>query len=118
MSLITPIKPRERLLQAAELWSEATGRSLGALSSLVSNHGSTLDRLRDPANAVTDKVVEKFARYLIDPANWPEGVAVPEAVAAFGQVVGVCPHDPANSAPALAASAGKIGENSSVGGAR
>lgn len=83
-----PIKPRERLLAVAALWSEAAGRSVGALSSMVSNHGSTLERLRDPAVAVTDLTVEKFARFLADAANWPDG-AVPEEAKAFAHVTGV-----------------------------
>lgn len=93
MSFNQSIKPRDRLLTVAELWSAATGRSLGALSSVVTNHGSTLDRLRDPGNAVTDATLEKFAAYLLDPANWPEPPAgqarVPDQVRAFAHAVGV-----------------------------
>lgn len=84
-----PIKPRDRLLGVAALWSEATGRSAGALSSVVSNHGSTLDRLRDPSLAVTDTTLEKFARFLADAANWPGGDVPPEALA-LAHVTGVC----------------------------
>lgn len=91
---------RARLFAGAEAWSAATGRSLGALSSLVTNHGGTLDRLRDPGAAVTDITLEKFARFLIDPANWPEREAdaehqgwPPEAALKFGEAVGVF-HDP------------------------
>lgn len=91
-----PIKPRDRLLALAAQWSAATGRTLGALSSVVSNNGGTLDRLRDPANAVTDSTLEKFARYLADPASWPDG-AVPDEAKAFAHVTGVTPGEAAVS---------------------
>lgn len=107
---------KSRLIACAEIWCQAHGAPLTRLAKLVTSDARRLDRVAD-GNGLNVDTLEKFARYLIDPANWPEGVAVPEAVAAFGQVVGVCPHDPAISAPGVAASAGKIGENSSVGGA-
>lgn len=97
MSSANPIKPRDRLLAAAALWAEATGRTLGALSAVVANHGSALDRLRDPANAVTDATLEKFAQFLADPANWPKG-EVPEEAKALAHVCGVTPADAAASA--------------------
>lgn len=95
MSSERPLKPRERLLASAEAWSHATGRSLGALSSIVSNHGSTLERLKNPATGVNDITLEKFARFLVDASNWPEGVEVPAEVIAFGHAVGVSPPCPA-----------------------
>lgn len=104
MAILEPIKPRVRLLAAAELWAAATGRTLGALSSLVTNQGSTLARLNDPANAVTDATLERFARFLVEPGNWG-GADVPAEVIAFGHAVGV-------TAQVAALSAGKHGENS------
>jgi hypothetical protein len=89
-----PVKPRDRLLALAEQWAAATGRSLGALSSVVSNQGGTLDRLRDPATAVTDSTLEKFARFLADAANWPDG-EVPDEARAFAHVCGVSAGTPA-----------------------
>ena len=88
MNSCEPIKPRDRLLAVAQLWSEATGRTFGALSAKVTNHGGTLDRLSDPANAVTDTTLERFARFLADPANWPE-CDVPEEAREFAHVTGV-----------------------------
>lgn len=93
MEQLSPTRLRDRLLTAAEAWSAATGRTLGALSSVVSNHAQTIDRLRDPANKVTDATLEKFAAFLADPANWPEG-AVPQEAIDLAHVVGVtlpCP---------------------------
>ena len=95
---------RDRLLDAAQAWSRATGRTLGALSSVVSNHAQTIERLRDPGNKVTDATLEKFASYLADPANWPEG-AVPQEAVDLAHVVGITP-------AALPASPGKIVESS------
>ena len=101
MEHLSPPRLRDRLLIAAERWSEATGRTLGALSSVVSNHAQTIDRLRDPANKVTDATLEKFAAFLADPANWPEG-AVPQEAIELAHVTGI-------SAPALLPSAGNAG---------
>lgn len=95
---------RDRLLLAAEAWSRATGRTSGALSSLVSNHAQTIDRLRDPANKVTDATLEKFAVFLADPANWPDG-AVPQDALDLAHVTGV-------SSAAAGLSSGKIAGNS------
>ena len=79
---------RDRLLAAAQSWSAATGRSLGALSSVVVDDGKTFARLADPARGVTDATLEKFAAFLADPANWPEGQVATEAVA-LAHVTGV-----------------------------
>lgn len=95
---------RDRLLDAAEAWSRATGRTLGALSSVVSNHAQTIERLRDPANKVTDATLEKFAAFLADPANWPGG-AVPQEAIDLAHVVGVTP-------PPVASSTGNTAGNS------
>lgn len=98
MNSCEPIRPRDRLLAVAQLWSQATGRSSGALSSVVMNDGKTLDRIADPAKSVTDSTLERFARFLADPVNWPEG-AVPEEALAFAHVTGV-------TAPVAGVSAG------------
>ena len=88
MEHVSPPRLRARLLAAAEAWSEKTGRTLGALSCVVSNHARTIERLRDPSNKVTDATLEKFARFLADPANWPGGAVAQEAVD-LAHVVGV-----------------------------
>lgn len=101
---------RTRLFTAADAWCAATGRSPGALSSLVTNHGGTLERLRDPNAAVTDVTLEKFARFLMDQGNWPEGAEIAQAVIVFGHAVGV-------SAVLASASTGQAGEKSGEIGA-
>jgi hypothetical protein len=92
-TLAEPIRPRDRLLAVAQIWAARTGRSLGALATLVMNHGGALERLTDPEKAVTDATLERFARFLLDPANWPAGESgvgdVPKEVFDFAHVLGV-----------------------------
>jgi hypothetical protein len=95
---------RDRLLHAAEAWSRATGRTLGALSSVVSNHAQTIERLRDPDNKVTDATLERFAVFLADPVNWPGG-EVPQEAVDLAHVTGV-------SGAAAHVSPGKVAGNS------
>jgi len=71
---------RMSLLAAAEAWAAATGRTLGALSTVVSNYARTLERVRDPENRITDVTIERFAAYLADPDNWPGGIVPQEAI--------------------------------------
>lgn len=114
MNSCEPIRPRDRLLAVARLWSAATGRTEGALSSVVTNNGGTLDRLRDPANAVTDATLERFARFLAEPANWP-GAEVPEEALHFAHVTGipaVATREAADSGEAGAVATGENGEMS------
>lgn len=85
-----PIKPAPlmaRLERAAAQWTDATGFSLARLGRLVVNDGGYFSRIA--GNPVTTTAtLEKFARFLGDSANWPDG-AVPEEVAAFAHVTGV-----------------------------
>ncbi|MBX7459530.1 hypothetical protein [Qipengyuania huizhouensis] len=98
---------RDRLLAAAGAWTASTGRSSGALSARVMDDGKTLDRLaEDPGRAVYDTTISKFAKFLVDPENWPEGEVADEAKA-LAHVVGV-------SAPAPALSAGQTDNASSA----
>lgn len=83
-----------RLHQAAECWCEATGRTLGALSSRVLNHGSFFDRIGTERPSATTDTLRKFAQFLADPANWPEppsgvGLVLPEAVCSFLHINGL-----------------------------
>lgn len=84
----------DKLRAASACWCEATGRSLGALSSIVTNQGSFFDRLGNSRNGTNTTTLEKFARFLTDPTNWPTAEEggdgrLPEAVLAFGHAVGV-----------------------------
>lgn len=88
MDQTSRLRLRDTLLLAAERWALATGRSTGALSSVVANNGRALERLRNPSTSVTDATLEKFACYLADAANWPEG-AVPQEAVDLAHRVGV-----------------------------
>lgn len=80
----------DRLVDSAKLWATANGRSLGALASIVVNHGSFFDRLAVPGASTTTATLERFARYLGDCSSWPDG-AVPAEVRAFVHVTGITP---------------------------
>lgn len=83
-----PIPLLDRLIACSQLWSAATGRSLGALASVVVNHGSFFERLGGAGASTTTATLEKFARFLGDAGNWPDG-DVPSDVLAFVHVTGV-----------------------------
>lgn len=94
------------------MWCLATGRTLGALSALATNQGSFFDRLGSSRSGATTTTLEKFARVLVDPANWPDS-DVPQDVIRFAHAVGVSA--PAASASADDAGAG-IGHQASIPG--
>lgn len=98
MNVHAPPSPVDRLNVATQLWCEATGRSRGALASIVANDGKFFTRLDSPDATTTVAMLQRFARFLGDPANWPEGEdghrSVPEEVAAFVHVTGVSPATP------------------------
>lgn len=78
----------ERLKQVSALWVAATDRSLGALATIVANHGSFFERLDSPGAGTTTPTLEKFARFLIEADNWPDA-QVPLEVARFAHAVGI-----------------------------
>ena len=82
----------ERLQRSADLWSEASGSSLSQLGRSAVNDSTFFSRLESPRGPTT-ATLEKFARFLLDPANWPDA-KVPREVVAFGHVTGITP-DPA-----------------------
>ncbi|MEO5605581.1 MAG: hypothetical protein ABIR02_08215 [Novosphingobium sp.] len=97
-----PLSLPDRLVAISRLWSAATGRSLGALASVVVNHGSFFERLESGGASTTTATLEKFARHLGDAGNWPDG-AVPREVREFSHMVGVAAKAPVPS-PDIAAS--------------
>ena len=86
----------DRLLQVAGLWSAAQGATLHRLGALVINDGAFFARLESTASTTT-KTLERFARFLIDPGNWPQG-DVPAEVCRFAHAVGIS----GGACPALA----------------
>lgn len=88
-ALSNPVPLRQRLFDAADSWTAATGRSQGALSSAVVNSGKALDDLASgKVSAITDATLERFARFLAEPDNWP-GKAVSPAAVALAAAVGI-----------------------------
>lgn len=76
----------DRLRACADIWCAATGRTLGALSTIVTNQGSFFERLGGERPSATTATLEKFARYLGDKASWPDST-VPADVAEFAIVM-------------------------------
>lgn len=94
----------ERLQRCAQLWTEAHRAAPGRIGRVVANDAGVLPRISQPGASVTTATLEKFAAYLADPANWPEGI-VPQEALDLAHVTGVTP-----ACPAL--SPGKSGQNS------
>ena len=81
MNTITAISLVDRLRQVAHLWVAANeARSLARLGKTVVNDGGFFTRLESAAQGTTTATLEKFAVFLGDPGNWPEGNVPQEAV--------------------------------------
>lgn len=81
----------DRLRLACAAWCAAHEARPGRLGRLAINDGGFFTRLENnPAASTTTATLEKFARFLADPANWPEGEVADEAKA-LAHVVGVSP---------------------------
>lgn len=99
---------KTRLASAANAWCRACSIEAGdcvplsRLSKPIMGDGKFFDGLQDMRRGPSTDTLEKFARFLADPANWPDGVVAEEAKA-FAHVVGV-------SAPADVAAEGTDGE--------
>lgn len=78
----------ERLHRCGMIWTEAHDAAPTRLGRLVVNDGGLLQRIEQPGVSVTTATLEKFAAFLADPANWPEG-AVPQEALDLAHVVGV-----------------------------
>lgn len=85
---------KTRLAETADAWCAAWGRAeqapvpLSRLSKRVMDDGKFFENLSDMRRGPSTDTLEKFARFLADPANWPEG-AVAEEARALAHVVGV-----------------------------
>lgn len=98
---------KSRLIAAADAWAAAWAAAEGAevpptrLAKLVMDDGKFFVRLGEARKGPSTDTLEKFARFLVDPANWPadaDGLArIPEAAALFGHVVGVRAESPPES---------------------
>lgn len=72
----------DALRAAASLWAQENGKTLGGLSSKVVNHGSFFDRFECSEAGANTGTLEKFAAFLGNSENWPDG-AVPDLAAEF-----------------------------------
>lgn len=69
----------DRILALAEFWAAARGHSsTSRLSTIVANDGGLLKRIGDGGNT-TVATLDKFASFLREPVNWPEGLIPVEA---------------------------------------
>lgn len=100
---LSPLPLVERLRKCAQLWADASEATLARLGRTVINDGGFFARVEETGSTTTG-TIERFAVWLIDPANWPQG-EVPQEVREFGHVTGV-------SAPVGDASAGNGSGNS------
>lgn len=80
--------PIDRLNAVAAEWCAESGRSTARLATLVVNDGKFFERLGEVGKTTTTATLEKFARYFLDPVNWP-GREIPAAANDFAHVMGV-----------------------------
>lgn len=92
LSLVLDLKTR--LVQCAEAWAAANGNApLSRLGKRVAGDANFFERLAG-GGGVNVLTLEKFARFLVDGANWPadEGgkpIAVPREAIELAHVTGV-----------------------------
>ncbi|MEH6722775.1 MAG: hypothetical protein V7686_04545 [Qipengyuania sp.] len=80
----------ERLVAASECWTATCDATLARLGKVVANDTAFFTNLAKMRRGPSTDTLEKFARYLADPANWPGGLVAEEA-RALAHVVGVTP---------------------------
>lgn len=78
----------DRLKHCTALWAEMQDASPARLGRLVVNDGGFFTRLESQTKGTTTDTLERFARFLADGDNWPDG-AVPEEARQFAHVTGV-----------------------------
>lgn len=72
----------DALMECAELWCVAhtpEPAPLARLGRLAVGDGGFFTRLPTQSKGATTDTLERFARFLLDPANWPDGRVVPHA---------------------------------------
>lgn len=95
-----------RLMQCAQLWADACDATPAKLGRIVVNDTAFFTRLDSPGASTRTATLEKFVRYLVDQASWPEGLSVPADVVSLAHDVGI-------SGTEHGASSGKADEISS-----
>lgn len=87
----------DHLRAAAHLWVKANAASLSRLGKAVVNDGGFFTRLETQVQGTTTATLEKFAAFLTDPGNWPEG-AVPQEAVDLAHRVGITTQEAHNRA--------------------
>lgn len=80
----------DRLRVVAHCWVTASQSSLSRLGKAVVNDGGFFTRLETQVQGTTTATLERFAAFLGDSANWPEG-AVPQEAIDLAHRVGITP---------------------------
>ena len=78
----------DHLRETARIWVVANDASLTRLGKYVVNDGGFFTRLQTQVQGTTTATLEKFAAFLTDAGNWPEG-AVPKEAIELAHRVGV-----------------------------
>lgn len=63
----------EYLLSLARIWTEESGRGLGALGAQVANDGKFFDRLQ-AGTKISVATFERFLCFFRDEGNWPAAI--------------------------------------------
>jgi hypothetical protein len=79
---------KSRLIQSAGEWAAAHDCGLSRIGKRVAGDANFFARLGAPDATCNLATLERFARYLGDGSNWPDG-AVPEGVRGFVHVFGI-----------------------------
>lgn len=89
MNAPQPLTLEDRLRIACASWCAANDAKPGRLGRLAINDGGFFTRLENnPGASTTTTTLTRFAEFLADPANWPDGLVAEEAQA-LAHVVGV-----------------------------
>ncbi|MEQ5789056.1 hypothetical protein J3454_14260 [Erythrobacter sp. NFXS35] len=78
----------EQLHRCAVIWTDTHGAAPTRIGRVVVNDGGLVQRIAQPGASVTTATLEKFAAFLGDPGNWPEG-SVPQEALDLAHRVGV-----------------------------
>lgn len=70
----------DHLRHAAHIWAGAHDASLARLGKFVVNDGGFFTRLETQVQGTTTATLEKFAVFLNDAGNWPDGAVPKEAI--------------------------------------
>lgn len=80
MNTVTALSLVDRLRHVAHMWVTSQDASLARLGKSVVNDGGFFTRLETQVQGTTTSTLEKFAAFLADPGNWPDGAVPQEAV--------------------------------------